>query len=206
MNTQALHQYDLLIIGAGVSGAALLYLATKYSDIGSIGILEKYAAPARVNSLSSNNSQTLHRGGIETNYTLEKALKVKRAALMLRNYAVAQPDRHYIIDRYPKMVIGVGESECELLRRRFDQFSPHYPKLRLLDRKAIAKIEPAVAMGDKGFRREKIIALGTTDEYCAVNFQALTLSFMRQAKRLGREHPEKHVDINYKSCVRPRAC
>jgi malate dehydrogenase (quinone) len=202
VNTQASHQYDLLIIGAGVSGAALLYLATKYSDIGSIGILEKYAAPARVNSLSSNNSQTLHRGDIETNYTLEKALKVKRAALMLRNYAVAQPDRHYIIDRYPKMVIGIGASECELLRRRFEQFSPHYPKLRLLDRKAIAKIEPAVAMGGKGFRKEQIIALGTTDEYCAVNFQALALSFVRQAKRLGGEHPEKHVDIHHKSRVR----
>ena len=91
------NQYDLLIIGAGVSGSALLYLASKYTDIKHIGLIEKYAAPARVNSLSSNNSQTLHCGDIETNYTLEKALKVKRAANMLRNYATAQPDSHHII-------------------------------------------------------------------------------------------------------------
>ena len=200
------HIHDVIIVGGGVSGTSLLYTLARYTDVRSVALIEKYDELAALNSSARANSQTLHCGDIETNYTLEKALKVKRAALMLRNYAVAQPDRHYIIDRYPKMVIGVGESECELLRRRFDQFSPHYPKLRQLDRKAIAKIEPAVAMGDKGFRREKIIALGTTDEYCAVNFQALTLSFMRQAKRLGREHPEKHVDINYKSCVRPRAC
>ncbi|VAW79194.1 Malate:quinone oxidoreductase, partial [hydrothermal vent metagenome] len=73
------NQYDLLIIGAGVSGTALLYETAKFTDIQHIGIIEKYAAPARVNSLSSNNSQTLHCGDIETNYTLEKALKVQRS-------------------------------------------------------------------------------------------------------------------------------
>ena len=57
MRTQ---QYDLLIIGAGVSGTALLYLASRYTDLKHVGIIDKYAAPARVNSLSSNNSQTLH--------------------------------------------------------------------------------------------------------------------------------------------------
>jgi len=40
------NQYDLLIVGAGVSGSALLYLSTKYSDIKHIGVIEKYAAPA----------------------------------------------------------------------------------------------------------------------------------------------------------------
>ncbi len=93
------NQYDLLIVGAGVSGSALLYLCTKYTDIKRIAVIEKYAAPARVNSLSSNNSQTLHCGDIETNYTLDKALKVQRAASMLRNYAVAQPDAHHITRR-----------------------------------------------------------------------------------------------------------
>src|SRR5210317_1013273 len=120
-------KYDLLIIGAGVSGSALLYLGTKYSDIKHIGVIEKYAAPARVNSLSSNNSQTLHCGDIETNYTLDKALKVQRAARMLRNYAVAQPDAHHIIFKYPKMVLGVGRKECKLLSERFEIFGAHYP-------------------------------------------------------------------------------
>ena len=113
-------QYDLLIVGAGVSGSALLYLSTKYTDIKHIGVIEKYAAPARVNSLSSNNSQTLHCGDIETNYTLDKALKVQRAARMLRNYAVAQPDAHHIIYKYPKMVLAVG---CWQKRMRLAQES-----------------------------------------------------------------------------------
>ncbi len=195
------NQYDLLIIGAGVSGSALLYLTTKYTDIQHIGVIEKYAAPARVNSLSSNNSQTLHCGDIETNYTLDKALKVKRAANMLRNYAVAQPDAHHIIFKYPKMVLGVGAKECALLKKRFEVFSPHYPHLKLLDKKAIARIEPNVAMKNGKFRDDEIIALGSTDEYTAVNFEALSRSFVRQAEIEAAAHPEKTIDMHYNEYV-----
>lgn len=197
----SIKQYDLLIIGAGVSGSALLYLCTRYTDIRHIGVIDKYAAPARVNSLSSNNSQTLHCGDIETNYTLEKALKVKRAASMLRNYAVAQPDAHHIIFKYPKMVLGVGSKECELLRKRFEIFGPHYPNLRLLDKKAIARIEPSVAMNNEKFRDDEIIALGSTDEYTAVNFEALSRSFVRQAQLIADDHAEKTVDMHYNEYV-----
>ncbi|VAW61912.1 Malate:quinone oxidoreductase [hydrothermal vent metagenome] len=195
------NQYDLLIIGAGVSGSALLYLTTKYTNIQHIGVIEKYAAPARVNSLSSNNSQTLHCGDIETNYTLDKALKVKRAANMLRNYAVAQPDAHHIIFKYSKMVLGVGAKECALLKKRFEIFSPHYPYLKLLDKKAIARIEPNVAMKNGKFRDDEIIALGSTDEYTAVNFEALSRSFVRQAEIEAAAHPEKNIDIHYNEYV-----
>lgn len=186
--------YDLLIIGAGVTGSALLYLAARYTDIQHIGLLEKYAAPARVNSLSSNNSQTLHCGDIETNYTLEKALKVQRAASMLRNYAVAQPDSHHIIFKYPKMVLGVGSEECAQLRERFEVFSPHYPELRLLDKKAIAKIEPNVAMVGGSFRGDEIVALGSTDEYTAVNFEALARSLVRQGELVEGKQVEVHYN------------
>ncbi len=195
------NQYDLLIIGAGVSGSALLYLATRYTDIAHIGVIEKYAAPARVNSLSSNNSQTLHCGDIETNYTLDKALKVKRAASMLRNYATTQPDAHHIIFKYSKMVLGVGAKECELLKKRFEIFSPHYPHLKLLDKKAIAHIEPNVAMNEHTFRDDEIIALGSTDEYTAVNFEALSRSFVRQAEIEAKKHEDKSIDIHYNEFV-----
>jgi len=191
------NQYDLLIIGCGVSGSALLYLASKYSDIQQIGVLEKYAAPARVNSLSSNNSQTLHCGDIETNYTLEKALKVQRAASMLANYALAQEDSHHIIYKYPKMVLGVGAEECQQLKERYQIFKDHYPNLKLLDKKDIAKIEPEVAMINGGFRDDEIIALGSTDEYTAVDFEALSKSLVRQAQMI----EGKQVDVHYNETV-----
>ncbi|MCO6413802.1 MAG: FAD-dependent oxidoreductase [Thiogranum sp.] len=191
-------QYELIIIGAGVSGTALLYQAARFTDIERIAVIEKYAAPARVNSLSSNNSQTLHCGDIETNYTLQKALKVQRAARMLTNYCLSQPDKDHLIFRYPKMVLGVGERECRLLRERFDLFRQHYPKLRLLEKKDIARIEPAVVSGREGrLREEEIVALGSTDEYTAVNFEALSRSFVRQAQAV----PGKSVDMRYNETV-----
>jgi malate dehydrogenase (quinone) len=192
-------QYDLLIIGAGVSGSALLYETARYTDIQHIGLIEKYAAPARVNSLSSNNSQTLHCGDIETNYTLEKALKVQRAASMLANYCLTQPDKEHLIYQYPKMVLAVGVRECEQLRARFEQLRPHYPHLRLFEKRDIARIEPAVATGRNGqLREEPIVALGSTDEYTAVNFEALSRSLVRRAQQV----EGKAVDVHYNENVR----
>ena len=190
--------YDLLIIGAGISGTALLYLAARYSDIERIGIIEKYAAPATVNTLSSNNSQTLHCGDIETNYSLDKAIKVQQAARKLANYCRRQPDRDHLIFKYPKMVLGVGEVECAALEQRFEALSPHFPALRRLDKQDIARIEPAVATGADGhLRPEPLLALGSTDEYTAVDFGAVSRSFLRQAQAV----PGKQVDVHYNEPV-----
>lgn len=185
--------YDLLIIGGGVSGTALLYQAARYTNINHVGLIEKYAAPALVNSHASNNSQTLHCGDIETNYTLEKALKVQRAARMVVNYATNQPDIDHLIFKYPKMVLGVGADECQQLRERFEVFSQHYPDLLCLEKDDIAKIEPNVAMLDGKMRDDEILALGSTDEYTAVDYEALSRSFVRQAKL----EEGKDVDIHF---------
>ncbi|MGD2117419.1 MAG: FAD-dependent oxidoreductase [Chromatiales bacterium] len=190
--------FDLLIVGGGISGSALLYLTSRYSDIKHIGMLEKYAAPARVNSLHSNNSQTLHCGDIETNYKLEKALKVQRAARMVEKYSTAQPDIDHLIFKYPKMVLGVGEKECHQLRERYTMLAPHYPRLKVLEARDIAKIEPVVAYRNESLRPEEIVALGSEDEYTAVNFEALARSFVRQAQRVA----DKQVDVEYNQHVK----
>ena len=77
---------------------------------------------SKVNSHGQNNSQTLHFGDIETSYTLEKAIKVKAAAEMIVHYTDTIQNRERVIFRYPKMAIGVGESECQLLRKCFEIF------------------------------------------------------------------------------------
>ena len=83
-------KHEVIIIGGGVSGTALLYTLCRYSTVRNIGLIEKYRSFGLVNSASSMNSQTLHFGDIETNYTLDKARKVKRSADMVRHYLEAE--------------------------------------------------------------------------------------------------------------------
>lgn len=172
-------QHDVIIIGGGVSGSALLYLLSQYTDIERIALLEKYNSIASVNSHARNNSQTLHCGDIETNYTLEKACQVKETANMVVRYAEHLPDCEKILFKYPKMVVAVGPDECKQLRQRYTQFKQHFPSMQLLDKAGIEKIEPAVVNG----RLDEILAIAITDEFTAVNFQALSQSFIRQVQQ-----------------------
>jgi malate dehydrogenase (quinone) len=156
--SQQIHQ--VAIIGGGVCGTALLYLLAEYSDVNDIVMIEKYDAVATVNSHGRNNSQTLHCGDIETNYTLDKASKVKAAAEMVVNYTATLDNRDHVIFKYPKMVIGVGEIECRQLRERFTIFRDHFTSMQLLEKEDIARIEPSVVIMRNGeYRPEPCVAL-----------------------------------------------
>lgn len=96
------HTHDVIIIGGGISGTALLYLLAKYTDINDVMLLEKYNVIANVNSHGRNNSQTLHCGDIETNYTLEKALQVQASANMVVRYADDLENKDDILYKYSK--------------------------------------------------------------------------------------------------------
>lgn len=186
------HSHDVIIIGGGISNSALLYLLAKYTDINNVMLLEKYNVIANVNSHGRNNSQTLHCGDIETNYTLDKALQVKESANMVVRYAEDLDNKDDILYKYSKMVIGVGDKEVSQLRERYTQFSPHYSGMKLLERDDLEKVEPAVING----RKENIVALAVLDEYTAVNFQALSKSFVEDAKAIKNKNIE--VKLNSK--------
>lgn len=179
--------YDVLIVGGGVSGTALLYELARYTDLASVGLLEKYDHVAIVNSHARNNSQTIHSGDIETNYTLDKARVTKRTAGMVVNFAtkLAPEIRDRIIYKYPKMVLAVGDRECELLRQRHTRFKELFPNLELLEREEIARREPNLVEGRKP--EEAIVALGATDEYTAVNYTTLSEAFVDQAQKSAEE-------------------
>ena len=181
---------DVIIIGGGISGSALLYLLARYTDLKSLTLLEKCNGIAVLNSHGRNNSQTLHCGDIETNYTLEKAVKVKAGASMVVNYARQLPSSEHILFKYSKMVLGVGEQECDQLAERYKVFSSHYDKMQFWDADGISRIEPNVVWG----RNERIAALGVTDDYSAVNFQALADSFISQAKSTDAKSVNVHIN------------
>ncbi len=176
---------QLLIIGGGVSGSALLYTAARYSGLKHITLVEKNSDLANVNSHGRNNSQTLHRGDIETNYTLEKALYVKQAVDMVVNYALTQEQNGGapLVHKYPKLALGVGEKECDFIRQRYAEFAPHYQGTELYEMGEIASIEPyVVMMRDGRWRKDPVVAMGNRSEYVACDFSALARSFVESAQ------------------------
>ncbi len=193
--TEKIHQ--VAVVGGGVCGTALLYMLAEYTDINDIVLLEKYGAVAKVNSHSRNNSQTIHYGDIETNYSLEKATKVKASAQMLVNFAKRLSDVDKIIFKYPKMVLGVGENECRQLRQRYQTFRDVFPELKLLEKSDIGVIEPNVVMVNGSMRPEPCVALAVLDDYSAVDYQQLSKAFIHEAKK----HTDKQLSVQFNSHV-----
>ena len=174
-------RFDVLIVGGGVTGTALLYALSKYTDIKNICLIEKYSDFGLVNSASYNNSQTLHFGDIETNYSLEKAKSVKWMADMVMKYVESEknsPDNLKIFSRYSKMVLAVGKNQVRELKERYPAFSKLFPNLRMIEKEEIGKIEPRVLEGRNP--DEEILALVTDDGY-TIDFKKLCHSFVSNA-------------------------
>lgn len=176
-------EFEVLIVGGGVVGTALLYTLSKYTDIKNIGLIEKYSDFGLVNSASYNNSQTLHFGDIETNYSIEKARSVKRMADMVMKYlenGKGEEGEKKLFSKYSKMVLAVGSMQVEELKKRYPPFSELFPKLKMIGREEIGKIEPRVLEGRDP--DQEILALVTEDGY-TVDFKRLCHSFVDNALR-----------------------
>ncbi len=105
--------YKVAIIGGGISGTALLYSLSNYTNIDPIVLIEKNQEVALINSHKTSNSQTLHFGDIETNYTLEKAQKVNKAASLVKNYILRNEHHKDTYTKYHKMVLAIGKELTE---------------------------------------------------------------------------------------------
>lgn len=179
-------EFDVVVIGAGISGAALFYELARYTDIKNIALVEKYHAPATLNSRASSNSQTIHCGDIETNYTLEKARKVKPNADMVVKYALAEKEKgNTFAYSHQKMALAVGEEECEFMRKRYEEFKELYPYVQFFDKKKIKEIEPKVVLGKDGTndRPEEVVAMGALEgkSYTTIDFGKMSQSLIENA-------------------------
>lgn len=170
--------YDVLIIGGGITGTALLYVLSNYADVSSIALLEKGDTLAAVNTHHNNNSQTLHQGDIETNYSAERAAEVKKAAELILHYTQKYQLPASIVKKMPKMVLAVGEQEIKALEERHTTIRHLFPALQMIPQEKIASIEPALV--DRRNPAEKIAALYSEEGY-AVNFGELAQSFVERS-------------------------
>lgn len=180
--------YEVAIIGGGISGAALLYSLSKYTNINRVVLIEKNSEVALGNSHKTSNSQTLHFGDIETNYTLEKAQKVKRSASLVKNYILRNDPQQETYSKYHKMVLAIGKEQTEELRERYKEFKSLFPELKLIGKEEIALLEPNVVK-DRA-PEEEISALFTEEGY-TVDFQKLAQSFVQKSI----ENSKKTIDL-----------
>lgn len=180
--------YDVIVLGGGIAGCATTFSLARFTNVKSVLLLEKYPRLASLNSNSRSNSQTLHRGDIETNIDLEKVQAIRDAADMVTRYAetyLSPEARARIVRTYPKMILGVGEKEVAFLSERLARLAHLFPDLRALSRDELAKAEPMLAEG----REEDVLAV-TSGSGLAVDYGALAESFVHSAQHV----PGKKVD------------
>jgi len=193
--------YDVLIVGGGISGTALFYELAKYTNVQSLCLLEKYEALATLNSKGTSNSQTIHTGDIETNYTLEKAKVTKRTAKMVEKFCLQYGLQDKIMFSHQKMALGVGEKEVHFIENRYHEFKELFPYLELWDVEKLKELEPKVVYEDKAqtkVRPEPIMAMGTSTQYTTVDFGAMSEALVAQAQKA----TEINTDIFYNTQVK----
>jgi len=169
--------FDTAIIGGGIAGTSLLFTLSRYTDINNIILFEKYDEVSELNSNPKANSQTLHVGDIESNYTYEKAKKVKKDSSMVSNYIKNFKEVDKVGFIRDKMLLAVGESEVAELKERYTKFKTLYPYLELWDSEFLSEFEPKLVEG----REEPILAMGARGQITTVDYKKLSESFVQQA-------------------------
>ena len=193
--------YEVVIVGGGISGAALFYELAKYSTAKNICLLEKYEDLATLNSKGTSNSQTIHVGDIETNYTLSKAKVTKRTAKMIEKFCLQYDLQEKIMFKHQKMALGVGEKEVEFITNRYNEFKEIFPYLELWDKDKLRELEPKLVYADKEQtkdRPEPIVAMGAKDQYTTVDFGAMTKELAKAGQNADKS---KTTDIFFNSEV-----
>lgn len=177
------NQYEVIIVGGGISGCALAYELARYTDVEKIAILEKYDTPASLNSSAKANSQTIHFGDIETNYTLAKAKITKQTAKMVEKYCLQYHLENEVIFSHQKMALGVGDKEVEFMLERYEEFKELFPNLQVWSKEHLKTVEPKLVFDANGNeRKDLIVGVGSVGEWTTVDYQKLSNSFIKNAK------------------------
>ncbi len=178
--------YEVVVVGGGISGAALFYELAKYTDIKSVALLEKYDCLSELNTKGTSNSQTIHWGDIETNYTVQKAKIVKRTAKMIENYCLQYGYEEKFMFAHQKMAIGVGDEEVTYMKKRYEDFKELFPYLEIFDKEKLKEIEPKLIFDENGNERpESIVGVGVqSGEYSTVDFAQMADTLIENANKI----------------------
>jgi len=181
--------FQVIIIGAGVTGTALFYTLSKYTNLNSIAIIEKETEVAKINSHNTKNAQTLHFGDIETHYSAEKAKKVKEAADLVAGYVenYNKTDSYY---KNHKLAIGAGAKEIKKVTEHYEEVKHIFPKMKLIDKEEIEKLEPFITKNRKS--KQNIKAIYSPDGF-AINYSKLSEHFIKDSKENNKQSKSNKI-------------
>lgn len=188
--------YEVVVVGGGISGCALFYSLANYTNIKSVALLEKYDGIATLNTKGTCNSQTIHCGDIETNYSEQKARSVREVAKMPVNYALKHGYNEKFMFSHQKMVLGVGDAEVDKLKKRFEVFKEIYPNLEFFELEDLKELEPNLVFDSYGNARENIVAMGVRQgkDYTTMDFGAISDSMVKNAKIASKDKYEIYLN------------
>lgn len=174
-------KFQVAVLGGGITGSAIFHILSKYTNLDSIALIEKESKLGQINSKENNNSQTLHFGDIESNYSVEKAKSSKEASEMIVNYLQSLGEKgKEIYKKSHKMLLAVGDNEIAEFEKRQVEFEKIFPDFKIIHRDEISKIEPEVVRGRKA--SEKIIA-GYSENGYIVDFGMLAKTLSTEAEQ-----------------------
>lgn len=170
--------YDVLIVGGGVSGAALLHVLARHSNVQRVGLIERRDVPG---AYLQSALQALQYGDLETSLTPAEALQAQRAASALNAYLDAQDGLQALRVNQPRLVLGIGDEARDRLQARFQALEAYYPGLCWLEGDALATLEPNVMRGRSS--SASVCALGFAEPTpSAMDFSALARHWVEHAR------------------------
>lgn len=168
---------DVLVMGGGVVGSALVYLLTKHTNIKKLVFLSE---KEEVESGSIYHlDSTIHSGETDSEMDLHNSLRLHRQSNMLRSLVKGLPRGlgRDCMEKRSRMLLGLGEEESVGVESRFEEFRHFFPKIRLVGGGEINRLEPRVAYLDGGMtelRRERMTGLLLQDEYTSISYDVLS--------------------------------
>lgn len=121
---------------------------------------------------------------------------MRLSAYKTRQYALNKGLQNEVIFETQKMAIGVGDEECEFMKKRYESFKEIFVGLEEFDKQKIKELEPNVILGANGIdRHENIIGHGYQKDWSTMNFAKLSENFVEEALKL---KPNNQVFLNFK--------
>ncbi|GAA8416263.1 FAD-dependent oxidoreductase [Helicobacter pylori] len=118
------------------------------------------------------------------------------SAYKTRQYALNKGLQNEVIFETQKMAIGVGDEECEFMKKRYESFKEIFVGLEEFDKQKIKELEPNVILGANGIdRHENIIGHGYQKDWSTMNFAKLSENFVEEALKL---KPNNQMFLNFK--------